>query len=70
MLFDRAKGVMYELNESASAVVSQLTMDPQALDEIVDKLAIEFDAPRDEIEEDVQTFVADFTEAGLLRTYG
>jgi Coenzyme PQQ synthesis protein D (PqqD) len=68
MLFDRAKGVMYELNESASAVVSQLTTEPQALEEIVDKLAIEFDAPRDEIEEDVQTFVADFTEAGLLRT--
>ena len=68
MMFDRAKGVMYELNESASAVVSQLTTEPQALEEIVDKLAIEFDAPHDEIEEDVQTFVADFTEAGLLRT--
>lgn len=68
MLFDRAKGVMYELNESASAVVSHLTTEPQALEGIVDSLAVEFDAPRDEIEEDVQAFVADFTEAGLLRT--
>lgn len=68
MLFDRAKGVMYELNESASAIVAQLATEAQGLEDIIDKLAAEFDAPRGEIEEDVRVFVADFTEAGLLRT--
>jgi PqqD family protein of HPr-rel-A system len=70
MLFDRAKGVMYELNETASAIVAQLTAEPQTYGEIVGKLADQFEAPRDEIETDVRAFVADFTEAGLLRTCG
>jgi PqqD family protein of HPr-rel-A system len=70
MLFDRAKGVMYELNESASAIVSQLSAEPQTVEEITANLAEEFDAPRDEIESDVQTFVSDFTEAGLIRICG
>jgi PqqD family protein of HPr-rel-A system len=68
MLFDRAKGVMYELNETASAIVAQLTAEPQTCEEIVDKLASQFEAPADEIETDVRAFVADFAEAGLLRT--
>lgn len=70
MLFDRAKGVMYELNETASAIVAQLTAEPQACEEIVGKLAEQFEAPREEIEADVRAFAADFAEAGLLRTCG
>lgn len=68
MLFDRAKGVMYELNESASAIVTVLTVEPQSYDEVVDKLLEEFDADRKVIEEDVRAFVREFSEAGLVKT--
>lgn len=67
MLFDRAKGVMYELNETASAIIAHLSAEPQACEEIVTMLAAEFEAPRNEIESDVRAFLADFTEAGLLK---
>jgi len=66
MLFDRAKGVMYELNESASAVVSVLTTEPQSVNAIVDQLLMKFEAPRDEVTADVLTFIGEFSEAGLL----
>ena len=66
MLFDRAKGVMYELNESASAVVALLDVTPRNISEIVDTLVDQFEADRGEIEQDVATFVEDFVEAGLL----
>jgi PqqD family protein of HPr-rel-A system len=67
MLFDRAKGVMYELNETASAIVAHLSAEPQACEELVTRLTAEFEAPRDEIESDVQAFLSDFAEAGLLK---
>ncbi len=66
MLFDRAKGVMYELNETASEVVKLLAENALPLPKIVDRLGAEFDGPRDEIEADVMSFVEDFREAGLL----
>ncbi|WP_431953318.1 PqqD family protein [Nocardia lijiangensis] len=68
MLFDRAKGVMYELNESASAVVELLTTDPKPVGELVDALCTQFEAPREEIADDVQTFIDDFLEVGMLTT--
>jgi Coenzyme PQQ synthesis protein D (PqqD) len=68
MLFDRVKGVMYELNESASAVVSVLTTEAQSVDAIVDQLLEQFEAPRNEVTADVLTFIRKFSEAGLLST--
>src|ERR1035438_592972 len=65
MLFDRAKGVMYELNESASAVVELLGSEPQQVADVIDILADRFEADPDEIEQDVLAFVDDFVEAGL-----
>ncbi|MBF6336807.1 PqqD family protein [Nocardia abscessus] len=67
MLFDRAKGVMYELNESASAIVGLLAEGPQGFGEIVEALTLEFDAAPEEIAADVTAFIADFTDAGLLK---
>ncbi len=67
MLFHRTKGVMYELNESASAVIDILSTGPQSWDEIIAALLNQFDAPREEIETDVRTFIDEFTEAGLLK---
>jgi hypothetical protein len=67
MLFDRMKGVMYELNESASAVVEQIGDKPKTVSEIVAGLMLEFDAPQEEVVEHVNGFVDDFLEAGLLK---
>lgn len=66
MLFDRRKGVMYELNETASAVVEQLDRRPMALDGLVEVLLADFDAPVDEIREDIERLLAEFSEAGIL----
>jgi hypothetical protein len=66
MLFDRAKGVMYELNESASAVVELLGPEPREIDDVITTLQDRFEADPSEIEVDVLSFVDDFVEAGLL----
>lgn len=66
MLFDRAKGVMYELNETASVVVTLLADRPRTLDALVEELCREFDGPRDEIAADIRSFVDDFSDAGLI----
>jgi len=66
MLFDRSKGVMYELNETASAIVELLEANPATAKELVISLAEEFDANDDEIRGDVERLLADFFDAGLL----
>jgi hypothetical protein len=66
MLFDRDKGVMYELNESASSVVGLLAERSQTLDELLDALAQEYDAQHDTLAEDVTLLVEDFRTAGLV----
>lgn len=66
MLFDRRKGVMYELNETASAVVDLLHGGTGALDDLVAALVEQFDAPVEEITDDVSRMLADFTDAGLV----
>ncbi len=67
MLFDRAKGVMYELNESASAIVELLGSSPTPVRDIVDTLCDQFDAPREDITADVERFVDEFVEADMLK---
>lgn len=66
MLFDRSKGVMYELNESASAVVGQLNQAPASVEGLSDALLGEFDAEPSEIRADVSSLLADFLDAGLV----
>lgn len=66
MLFDRKKGVMYELNETASAVVGHLAAQPSTKDQLVTALVSQFSAPDNEIREDVGRLLADFEDAGLL----
>lgn len=68
MLFDRKKGVMYELNETASAVVGHLTANLTTEDQLVTALASEFSASEGKIREDVSRLLADFIDAGLLTT--
>lgn len=66
MLFDRDKGVMYELNESASAVVDLLHRGVTTVTDLVSALAEQFDASAEEITEDVRGMLADFADAGLV----
>ncbi|GLZ28221.1 hypothetical protein Lesp02_04110 [Lentzea sp. NBRC 105346] len=66
MLFDRRKGVMYELNETASAVVDLLDAGTDTLERVVTALAEQFDAAPEEISGDVQRMLADFTDGGLV----
>jgi hypothetical protein len=65
MLFDRSKGVMYELNESASAVVQLLGQGPATLETLTAPLLDEFDAPVEELQADVDGMLAEFVGAGL-----
>jgi PqqD family protein of HPr-rel-A system len=66
MLFDRRKGVMYELNESASAIVEILEREAVTDEILVASLLTEFDAPAEEVEADVGRTLADFVDAGLV----
>ena len=71
MLFDREKGVMYELNESASAACQYLSENgPSSLKSLVTWLEEEFEAPRDEIQADVEQLLSDFMAAGLVTADG
>ena len=66
MLFDRRKGVMYELNETASAVVEQLIKGPATAEGITAALQLEFEAPVEEIAPDVEQLLTEFADAGVL----
>lgn len=66
MLFDRDKGVMYEMNETASAIIDFITHEPASADEVASALAERFDGPPDEIRADVKLLLTDFADAGLV----
>lgn len=66
MLFDRSKGVMYEMNESASAIVEILEREGATAEGLTASLADEFDAPVEDIQADVDRTLADFLDAGLV----
>jgi coenzyme PQQ synthesis protein D (PqqD) len=66
MLFDRRKGVMYELNESASAVVGHLSQAAATVEGLSETLLGEFDAEPSEVQADVSSLLADFLDAGLV----
>lgn len=68
MLFDRQKGVMYELNESASAVAELLEREPASIEVLMTALMEDFDALPDEIQADIEQMLVDFTDAGLVVT--
>lgn len=66
MLFDRDKGVMYEMNETASAIIGLITREPASTEELTAALGERFDGPPDEIRTDVERLLADFADAGLV----
>jgi hypothetical protein len=66
MLFDRRKGVMYELNETASAVIELLGGGAATTDELVSGLAEQFEASIEEIRSDVLKMIEDFIKSELV----
>jgi Coenzyme PQQ synthesis protein D (PqqD) len=66
MLFDRQRGVMYELNDTASSIVALLDGQSHSVDSLVTALGDEYDAPESALRADVEQFVSDFVGAGLL----
>jgi hypothetical protein len=65
-LIDRDRGVAYELNESASAIVAALSSGPKSRLDLVDRIATEFEGNGPDIEADLGDFLADFERAGLI----
>jgi hypothetical protein len=66
MLFDRDKGVMYEMNETASAVIDLITEGSASVEELALALETRFDGPPGEIRDDVERLLADFADACLV----
>jgi PqqD family protein of HPr-rel-A system len=59
---------MYEMNETASAIIEQLSRAPASADELSQALEREYDGSPEEIKDDVQHLLADFADAGLVRS--
>jgi hypothetical protein len=70
MLFDKRKGVMYELNETASAVVETLERGPVEAETMYAELQAVFDVPADVLREDVDRLLTDFRDAGIVTFEG
>jgi len=66
MLFDKEKGVMYELNETASSIISTLTSTPKNIEEIIEIIGKDYNDDKNQIAEDIKEFIADFITTGLL----
>ena len=66
MLFDRKRGVMYELNETASSIVGLLDAAPRDFDQLLEALLTEYEAPVEEMRADVEQLLNDFVQADLL----
>ncbi len=66
MLFDRERGVMYELNETASAVITQIHGGAESEPAIVAGLSAAFSVDEADLSRDVEAFLGDFVSAGLL----
>ena len=66
MLFDRNRGVMYELNETASSIVGRLNAGPQTIDQLLQALAEEYADDADDMRDDTRQLLDDFVDAGLL----
>jgi hypothetical protein len=58
--------VYYSLNE-VGAFVWALLAEPMSFDDLVERVAAEFDAPRERIAQDLERLVAQLDAAGLVR---
>lgn len=67
MLFNHESGVMYELNDTASDIVSIIIeLQPVALDAIAERLVQIFDVSPDEAREATEELLDDFVAAAVV----
>ena len=65
MAFDKANGVMYELNDTATSVL-KLIDGRRDLDSIVAELMEEFEAEEPDLRADVESIIRRFIEVALI----
>lgn len=65
LLYEKGRGVALPLNESGAKIWG-LCDGRHSIDEIVEDLAIYYDAPRNQIDEDARAFIAVLVGHGLL----
>lgn len=70
MLFDRNTGVMYELNDTASVIVDEIENDSHTRDSLINALVAKYDVTPEIVAEDLDSFLADFAQAGIVAVDG
>jgi len=65
LLYEKRKGVALPVNESG-AEIWEMCDGAHSVDEIVEHLALRYDAPRSQIDGDVRGFLAELLRNGLL----
>ncbi len=65
MAFDKANGVMYELNDTATSVL-KLIDGSRDIDGILTCLLDEFDAGSEELKADVESIINRFVEVSII----
>lgn len=67
MLYDQNRGVMYELNDTASAIIALLDQ-PRSVLSMAKLLTQEYDGSEDDFKEDIEQLLSDFKDVGLVTT--
>jgi hypothetical protein len=65
LLYEKSRGIALPVNESG-AEIWQLCDGTHSIDEIIEGLALRYDAPQDQIEGDAREFLAVLLHHGLL----
>jgi hypothetical protein len=66
VLLDYARGMYYGLDPIGARIWELLLAEERDVDEVVDVLTGEYDAPRDRIAADVELLVSELREKGLI----
>ena len=66
IMFDRNEGVMYELNETASAVMEILEKGSANIDSIAEAIALQFEGQLEDFKPEIDSLLKDFVGNGLV----
>jgi uncharacterized protein (UPF0335 family) len=68
MLYDNNEGVMYELNETASAVISLIEHANNSEEDVISNISARFSEDNKQIEQDIKKFLTEIKGRGLTKT--
>jgi hypothetical protein len=66
IILDINSGQYFGLNKVGAEILS-LIKEPRTVDEVIDRIAVQFEADRGRVQDDVLTFIQDMSEAKLVR---